>query len=151
FNTDRWEGLPDRTWHEVALEVDAPVLKNDAMQITAAPVIHPVPTIGLRIEGASGTVLAYSCDTAKSANVVQLARGADLLVHEATGTVPGVHASAEEAAETAAQAGVYRLVLVHLPSGQTDDDLADARQWFSKTEYGEELGTYALSVPEPSR
>ena len=150
FNTDRWEGLPERTWHEVALEVDAPVLENDAMRITAAPVIHPVPTIGLRIEGASGTVLAYSCDTAKSDNVVHLARGVDLLVHEATGSMPGVHASAEEAAETAAQAGVYRLVLVHLPPAQTDDDLADARQWFSKTEHGEELGTYTLSVAEPA-
>lgn len=154
FNTKGWEGLPEREWHDVALEAGAPVFESDAFRVTATPVIHPVPTLGVRIEGASGAVLAYSCDTAKSDNVVRLAREADLLVHEATGSQPGVHSSPEEAADVAAQAGAYRLVLVHLPPGLTDDDLAAARHRFTMTELGEEGGVYALSasseVPPPS-
>jgi ribonuclease Z len=148
FDTSGWEGLPECVWHEVALEPGAPVFDNEAFRVTATPVIHPVPTIGLRFEAAGGSVVAYSCDTARSGNVVELARNADLLIHEATGSEPGVHSSAEEAAETAAEAGAYRLVLVHLPIGLTDDDLSDARHWFTQTELGEELGVYALSVAE---
>jgi ribonuclease Z len=147
FSTSSWEGLPERRWHGVALEVGAPVLQNDAVSVTAAPVIHPVPTVGLRFEGASGAVLAYSCDTAKCDAVVHLGRGADVLVHEATGSQPGVHSSPEEAAETAAAAAADRLILVHLPPGLTDDDLAGARHRFTRTELGEEMGTYALPVP----
>src|SRR5690606_12085249 len=86
FSTEKWEGLPRRAWHEVAMEAGAPVFADDALTVTAAPVDHPVPTIGLRFEGVSGSVLAYSGDTAKCTNVVHLARGADLLVHEATGS-----------------------------------------------------------------
>jgi ribonuclease Z len=146
YATDGWTGLPDRRWHEVVLEVGAPVLQNDALAVTAAPVVHPVPTIGLRFEGTSGTVLAYSCDTAKCEAVVHLGRGADLLVHEATGSEPGVHSSPEEAAETAAEAGADRLLLVHLPPGITDADLEGARHRFTHTELGEDLCVYALSV-----
>lgn len=146
FTTDGWEGLPERHWHDVPLEVGAAVLTDDALTITAAPVVHPVPTIGLRFEGASGTVVGYSCDTSKCASVVHLGRDADVLVHEATGSQPGVHSSPEEAAETAAEASARRLILVHLPPGLTDGDLADARRRFSNTELGEELGTYVLST-----
>jgi ribonuclease Z len=147
FSTQNWEGLPERAWHDVPLEVGTPVFSDDVFTVTAAPVIHPVPTIGLRFEGASGAVVAYSCDTAKSANVVHLGRNADVLVHEATGSQPGVHASTEEAAETAAEAGAGRLLLVHLPPGLTDADLAEARRRFPNTELGEELGAYAVPAP----
>lgn len=146
FDTTRWEGLPDLYWHEVDFEPGASVLAQDGLTVTATPVDHPVPTIGLRFEGRSGTTLAYSCDTAFSQAVVELARGADVLIHEATGAHPGVHASAEEAAQVAAQAGVDRLILVHLPPGQTEDDLVEARHRFSQTEFGLEQGVYEFSV-----
>ncbi len=145
YATAGWQGLPALDWHEVPFEVGAPVFSDNTFTVTAAPVDHPVPTIGLRVAAAGGAVLAYSCDTAKCAHVVTLARDADLLVHEATGAMPGVHASAEEAAETAAEAGVGRLVLVHLPPGMTDDHLVEARRRFSHTELGEEGGTYPLA------
>jgi len=144
FNTKGWEGLPPLEWNEVEALPGASVLESDAFRVTAAPVAHPVPTIGLRVEGAGGTVVAYSCDTAKHPNVVLLARDADVLVHEATGSQAGVHASPEEAAETAAEAGVARLILVHLPPGATDGGLEEARHRFTHTELGEELGVYPL-------
>ncbi len=148
YNFAGWDGLTERQWHPVAMEPMTPVLDDGTFHITASPVDHPVPTIGLRIEGASGAILAYSCDTSRSERVVELARNADLLVHEATGSFPGVHSSAEEAAETAAEASVGRLVLVHLPPGMDDSALADARHWFTATELGEELGVYPLAASE---
>ncbi len=144
FDTSGWD-VPEINWQEVAEEPDAEVMTSASWRVTASPVDHAVPTIGLRIEHAdTGRVLAYSCDTAPCEHVVELARDAGLLVHEATGAVPGVHSSIEEAAEIAAKAGVHRLVLVHLPPGLTDDDLEAGRHWFTEMELGEELGVYEL-------
>lgn len=144
FSTDRWDGLPDRIHNPVALEPDSDVLKTEHLTITASQVDHPVPTIGLRFENSAGEVLAYSCDTAKSPAVVELGRNADVLIHEATGSIAHVHSSPEEAAETAAEAGAERLILVHLPPALAEDDLADARKNFEQTEFGEELGSYGI-------
>ena len=66
FNTGGWEGVPEIQWNEVRLEAGAPVLSNERWRITAAPGIHGVPVIGIRVEDARGAgVCAYSCDTAK--------------------------------------------------------------------------------------
>ncbi|MEM1043385.1 MAG: MBL fold metallo-hydrolase [Bacteroidota bacterium] len=145
FDTSRWDGVPEIVWQEVAHEPGTEVLTSDTWHVTAAPVTHPVPTIGLRIEhGPTSRTVAYSCDTAPCERVVELGRDAGVLVHEATGATPGVHSSAEQAAEIAAKAGAHRLLLVHLPPGLTDDDLGDARRWLSEVELGEELGVYNL-------
>ena len=138
YETDRWEGLPDREHHVIPETEGALVFEDDTFRVIAHPVDHPVPTIGLRVETASGTVVAYSADTSKSEAVARLAEGARLLIHEATGSQPGIHASAEEAAETARDAGVDRLVLVHIPPGTSDDDLADARAIFAHTDWAED-------------
>ncbi len=144
FTTSTWDGLPERTYHDVAFEPGAEVLRTEHLLITATPVDHPVPTIGLRFENISGAVLAYSCDTARCSGVADLAKDADVLIHEATGSIPHVHSSPEEAAETASEAGVGSLILVHLSPGITDEDLAGARQIFERTELGEELGSYGV-------
>ena len=144
FDTSGWDGLPEIRWREVEMEPGAEVMTSDAWTVTAAPVEHSVPTIGLRFESANGRTVAYSADTAPSEHVVGLARDADVLVHEATGHMPGVHASAEEAAELAARAGAGRLLLVHLPPGLSEDDLGDARARFPETELAEELGAVEL-------
>jgi ribonuclease Z len=139
FDTSRWDGLPDRDYLPVELAGGVEVWTAGGLQITASPVTHPVPTIGLRFE-TGGAALAYSCDTAPDPAVAHLARGADVLVHEATGHQPGVHASAEEAAEIAREAGADRLYLVHLPPGLDDEDLSDARSTFPNTQLAEEGG-----------
>ena len=54
-------------------------------RVTLAHVNHPVETFGFRIE-AGGRTLAYSADTGESAALVDLARGADLLLCEASFT-----------------------------------------------------------------
>lgn len=140
FDTSGWEGLPDIQWREVPYEEGALAFENDDWTVTAAPVEHAKPTVGLRAEHApSGNVLAYSCDTEPTPSVARLAESADVLVHEATGAGEG-HSSAEQAAEIAAKAGAERLLLVHLPPGLTD--LSDASSHFEHVERGEELGRY---------
>lgn len=132
FNTDNWDGLPARRFHEVAMEAGVEVARLGDLVITATPVVHPVPTIGLRFE-AEGRAFVYSCDTAPTPAVVDLARGADLLVHEGTASTPGVHSSPEEAAQVAAEAGVRRLILTHAP--ETMESLDTARAIFPHTDW----------------
>jgi ribonuclease Z len=144
FHTTEWLGVPKREWHSIPLEAGAAVFSDDVFDVTATPVIHPVPTIGVRVRNAGGATVAYSADTAKCDAMVGLARDADVLVHEATGSQAGVHSSAQEAAEVAADAGAGRLVLVHLPPAIAASDVAAARRIFPSTEVGEELGAYPL-------
>lgn len=144
FDTSRWEGLPAIQWCPVPHKADTLLLDDASWHISAAPGVHSVPVIGLRVQSKhSGQIIAYSCDTEPTDTIRDLAREADILVHEATGEGPG-HSSAEQAASIAADAHAGRLLLVHLPPGITDDDLRDARSTFAETALGEELGTYSF-------
>lgn len=89
---------------------------------------HFVPNAGLRLT-ADGRTVTYTGDTGPSADVVALARGADLLIADST-YVDGVPAAdaaylscARIAGRQGAQAGVGRLMLTHLWPG-TDRDAA---------------------------
>lgn len=79
-----------------------------------------VYSLGYRIE-AGGHVLAYTGDTGPCHNAVELARGADLFLCEATyqddSELTYFHLSAGQAAEHATSAGANRLVLTHLTPG----------------------------------
>lgn len=142
FDTSRWEGMPEIDWHTVELKEDAHVLDDENWHVTASPGQHSVPVVGLRVESKrTGGVVAYSCDTAPSENIVRLAANADILVHEATGAFPG-HTSLPQAATVAAEAKASRLLLVHLPPGLQEEELAPARSTFAAIALGEELGTY---------
>jgi ribonuclease Z len=144
FDTDRWPGVPDRIWHEVAHEEHAPVLDTNLWRITASPGKHGVPVVGLRVESKTSEKTAvYSCDTRPCDTILRLANQADLFIHEATGAGP-VHSSIEEAAQIAAKAQADQLVLVHLPPGMTDANLEAAHPWHQKVEFGEELTTYTF-------
>ena len=135
FNTENWHGFPGRLRHEVKMETGALVFDLDGLTVTATPVDHPVPTIGLRFETDEATV-AYSCDTAPTEAVVELAKGAQVLIHEGTGSLQGVHSSPEEAAHIAAEAGVERLILVHAPLETGEASLEEARAIFPETSWG---------------
>lgn len=141
-----WEGIPPIKWRKVDHRQDARVWSEAPWTITASPVDHgDTPNVGLRFEhGPSDRVVAYSCDTAPTAGVVHLARGADLLVHEANG-VGDNHSTAAGAAEVASEADVDHLLLVHLPPGDKREALREARFIFPNTELGEELGAYSFS------
>jgi ribonuclease BN (tRNA processing enzyme) len=93
---------------------------------------HWVPNAGIRLT-AGGRVLAYTGDTGPSPEVVDLARGADLLLAEATyvDQVPEDSrrylTSARQAGRQAQDAGARHLVLTHLqPSTDTTEAHAAA-------------------------
>jgi ribonuclease BN (tRNA processing enzyme) len=86
--------------------------------VRTARMRHQVPTLGMRIESDHGT-LAYSADTGPTEDLVDLARGADLLLAEATWLTRQegwdfIHMTAEEAGEMGRRAEVERLVLTHV-------------------------------------
>lgn len=110
-----------------------PILADDGVRIMASPVAHMIPTMGLRVEFLDRSkTLAYSCDTEPSQLVVQLARDADILIHEATGSSIG-HTSPSQAGEVAHQAGVRSLYLIHYPpqNGSYANLENEARKTFS--------------------
>lgn len=118
------------------------VYQDDNIKVTGIKVPHSAfdLALGLRFDTKERSI-AISGDTGYSDHVVSLAKGADILVHEAMywpgiekmllergkGTVSDSqkqyflhdHTTAEDAGRTAAQAGVKTLVLTHLIGGQT--------------------------------
>jgi ribonuclease BN (tRNA processing enzyme) len=83
---------------------------------------HYVPAWGMEIVDGSARRIVYAGDTGPTDALVEVARGADLLICEATLDDPTVddvvrgHVTADEALEMARRAGVTRSVLTHYPS-----------------------------------
>ena len=98
-------------------EVSEDIIVGDKTKLTVKPVEHSDNAIGIRYEDSDGKVLCYSGDTDYCANIVELARGADLLVLECSfpdkGKVRG-HLTPSYAGRIAREAEVERLVLTHL-------------------------------------
>jgi ribonuclease Z len=143
FDSSGWEGLPEIQWREVQYTPSALVMTDAIWRVTAAPSLHSVPSVAVRVEHLpTGAACVYSSDTAPSEVVAKLARGAHLLIHEATGVHPG-HSTAGDAAHIAAAAKVGALYLIHLPpeADLNEAAMAAAREIFAKTVKAEELGT----------
>jgi ribonuclease Z len=108
------------------------VFEGPDMCVYSSPAKHFLPNISLRIELKGGKKsLAYSCDTEPCQAVFDLARGVDVLLHEASGNFMG-HSSAAQAGEVARQAGVRTLYLIHYPTGRyaSGDLVAEAKARF---------------------
>ena len=110
--------------HEIPPRVGHPVLEVDGFCLQSAPVQHGAPNIALRVEFTSpqerGTVV-YSSDTSPCPSLLRLARGADVLIHEATflhseaaRAAADGHTTAYQAGEMARHAAAKRLILCHL-------------------------------------
>jgi len=74
------------------------------LRVTAAHMNHPVETFGFRLEHSGGS-LAYSADTGPADALVTLARGADVLLCEASfldgpGLPGGLHLTGRQAGST---------------------------------------------------
>lgn len=98
--------------------------------VTFARVAHPVESYAIRIEGPSGAMV-YSGDTGPTTALDELARGARVLLAEATfpdrpGLPADLHLSGRLAGESAAAAGVETLVVTHVPAWE--DPIARIRE-----------------------
>ena len=138
----------------IGLDTGARAFALGPFEVTTAPNDHgTMPNFAVRVDVAAGASVVYSSDTAPCDAVVALARGADILIHEAT--FPhrdrgrfGAHSTAAEAGEIAARAGVARLILVHIEAAYHDELEAmaeEARTRFGgRVEIARELEPYPL-------
>lgn len=98
-----------------------------------APVRHSVPALAVRVTAGS-RVLTYSGDSGECPELLELARGSDVLLCEAAASVetPGAaeaHLTPAQAGDLAKQADAGHLVLTHLrPWADPNAALAEARQ-----------------------
>ncbi|MFN8529299.1 MAG: MBL fold metallo-hydrolase [Anaerolineae bacterium] len=119
-----WDTMPTRFsihYQTIPERDNTPLLENEDFRITAWPTKHFIPTIGLRIENKiTGKVLAYSCDTEPIPAIAELARNADILIHEAAGASLG-HSSSAQAGSIATAAGAKSLFLIHYPPPHYND------------------------------
>jgi ribonuclease BN (tRNA processing enzyme) len=140
---------------DAVLALDRPGMLDDALSLrefdagdefTVGPFAlesrllpHWVPNAGIRVS-ADGLTLAYTGDTGPDSGVVALAKGADLLIAEATSPEqrpemdPRYTTSARQAATQAAKAGVGSLLLTHL---RPDTDPAACLEAAASAYYGE--------------
>ena len=143
---------------EVEEVTDGVVWGRDGVAITVAPTDHrPVaPTIGFRVEH-NGASVVLAGDTVPCPTLDALAAGAGALVHtvirkDLVDAMPmqrirdicDYHSTVEQAADTAARAGVGILILTHyvppIAPGQEDDWRALAAIVFDRQiEIGEDL------------
>ena len=130
--------------------------KGQSVTLDDGRVIAPETLVG---EARAGRTLVYSGDTRPHPAVREAARGADLLIHEATfgddervrATETG-HSTAREAAEVALAAGVRRLVLTHISARYNRDApelLEEARAVFPEVVIARDGMT--IDVPFPDR
>jgi ribonuclease BN (tRNA processing enzyme) len=111
---------------------------------------HPIEAYAYRIEH-DGKALVYSGDTAACGPLTDLAQGADLLLAEAAfrdgeDNPPHIHMTGSQAAKTAVEAGVGRLVITHVPPWHDElDALREAEGVFDgPTSLAAEGATYDL-------
>lgn len=140
----------------IELGIGAPAFVTGPLAVSTAPNAHgAMPNFAVRVDVERERAVVYSSDTEPSDAVVALARGADVLVHEATfaerDRAPGrfvAHSSAAEAGQVAAKAGVRRLILTHIGAGYHADVMAladEARSHFDgAVEVAEELRPYSF-------
>lgn len=125
-------------WHELSEHGSDEAELAPGIILRSTVVAHPagVPTLATRWDFDDGPSIAFVTDTHPCTAAVELARGSDLLIHEASFSAklqpdanPSVyfHSTAQQAGEIARQAGCPRLALVHLGPeiGEHPDVLID--------------------------
>ena len=123
-------------------------------RVTPFSVDHSLECAGFRIEQGD-SVAVFASDTRPCPQVVEHARGADLLVHEAYGSDSEAdraralgHSTAAEAGKVARAAGVRRLVLTHFRASRFADPhelVAEASSTFEgPVEAAHDLATFGF-------
>jgi ribonuclease BN (tRNA processing enzyme) len=147
------------------------VYEDENVTVRAILVLHPptFPSFAYRFDSADGSIV-FSGDTTVSQNLIKLARGADILVHEvidrewvesrfeppmdsfeqaAVNHLLSSHTTIEQVGEVAERAGVGTLVLNHLvPADNPVGRWLEAKRGFSgRLVVGEDLMQLGLGEP----
>jgi len=132
YDWDKWPGFFPVEFNIISEKEGSLVFQDADLVLTASPVKHLLPTIGIRIEiPSSGASAAYSSDTEPCDAVVRLAAGVDILIHEASGESMG-HSSARQAGEIACKSGARCLALIHYsPHIAADQLIRAARETYT--------------------
>ena len=137
--------LEGETYQVEVAEVGSSPHLQHGWEFSVRRLRHPVPDVGYRIEvPALGRTLVYTGDTEACRELVELARGADVLISECSfpdGQGVEGHMTASEIGGIAEEAGVKRLILTHLyPACDREDILASVRKVYSgRAEKAEDL------------
>ena len=108
-------------WNVTANEVaQGLVSDSNGFRVVSAPVEHEIPAVAYRIETDEGVVV-ISGDTRPCRSLIQLAKGADLLLHECSfpddmSEIARItnHSTPSEVGNVASKAAVKGVVLTHL-------------------------------------
>jgi ribonuclease BN (tRNA processing enzyme) len=130
-----WLDLPAGLMKIEELETAAKETREfDRFKIYSAPVNHTPQSIGFRIEDNSGSTIVYSADTGYCEEIVDLAKGADLLILESSfpdGEGMAGHLTPSEAGNIATRSGTKRLLLTHFyPECLSTDIEAQCRKTY---------------------
>lgn len=110
-----------------------------SVKLPSGRVVKPEEVLG---PSRLGRKIVYANDTRPCKEVIELSRGADVLIHDCTfandladKAAESGHSTPSEAAEVAKQAGVGQLVLVHISPRykDTSEILEQAKQIFPRT------------------
>jgi len=130
------------------------------VQVTSAPLCHPQGAVGYRLQRGEKSIVFVTDsepgDPVTDAALRKLARGADVLIHDAQYTPEEYelkyknwgHSSWRHAAQVAREAGAGRLVLFHHDPDRTDDELdrivEDVRLEFANADAAREGMVFSL-------
>jgi ribonuclease Z len=130
--------------------------KGETVTLEDGRTFSPADLVGAPRRGRS---LVYTGDTRPSLAVVEAAKAADLLIHEATFGGDELaraketgHSTAAEAARVAREAGARRLVLTHISSRynrDTSELLAEAKAVFPETVIARDGMTIEVPYSDP--
>lgn len=131
FNWQNWQNMFPVQFNTIPDEGAERFILGSGISIDAKPVLHLIPTVGLRFKFSSGRVVTYSCDTEPCENLYSLAKDADVLLQESAGESKG-HTSARQAGEIARKSGAKKLVLIHYEKRMDEKKLiAEAKLGFA--------------------
>lgn len=133
FDWQTWPNFFPTHFHVLPEAPGYVAMAGDGFRVLTSPMKHLIPSVGLRVELFDpGRVIAYTSDTEPCPAAVELAKRADILIHESAGPSIG-HSSPAQAGECGQQAGAKSLYLIHTSPEQARyaGMLAQARNAFN--------------------
>jgi ribonuclease BN (tRNA processing enzyme) len=141
---------PVPAWNDAVTQIPVVMFDDGAVRVSAIAVMHgrAVPALGYRFDTADGSVV-FSGDTSVNDDLIALAHGADILVHQvadlgylarhgfagpALDRMAALHTDVSEVGSVAERAGVHELVLTHyLPA---EPDAISEAEWAERAGQG---------------